>query len=92
MQIDLRMETLVDEVATARVALSCHFALDPLCDKSGSCRFPQKRLPRKLSRSDTFVAAHLVSAQTFLVDETPWHTPFTALVGRKSHSDYRSVS
>ena len=29
-QVGLRMETLVDEVATARVALSCHFALDPL--------------------------------------------------------------
>ena len=56
-QIGMRMETLVDEVATARVALSCHFALDPLCDKSGSCRFPQKRLQRKLSLSDTFVAA-----------------------------------
>ena len=36
-QIGLRMETLADEVSTARVALSCHFALDLLCDKSDSC-------------------------------------------------------
>ena len=37
MQVGLRMEALVDEVATARIALSCHFALDSLCDKSDSC-------------------------------------------------------
>ena len=36
-QIGLRMATLVDVVSTARVALSCHFALDLLCDKSDSC-------------------------------------------------------
>ena len=63
-QIGMRMETFVDEVATARVALSCHFALDLLCDKSDSCWFHQKRLLRKLSLSDTFVPA-----QTFSVDE-----------------------
>ena len=68
-QVGFRMDTLVDEVATARAALSCHFALDSSCDKSGSCWFPQKRLPWKLSRSDTFVAAHVVPAQTFSVDD-----------------------
>ena len=68
-QVGLRMETPVDEVATARVALSCHFALDSLCDKSDSCWFSQKRLLRKLSLSDTFVAAQFVPAQTFSVDE-----------------------
>ena len=36
-QVGLRMETPVDEVSTARVALSCHFALDSSCDKSDSC-------------------------------------------------------
>ena len=36
-QVGLRMETQADDVATARVALSCHFALDSLCDKSDSC-------------------------------------------------------
>ena len=36
-QVGLRMATLADKVATARVALSCHFALHPLCDKSDSC-------------------------------------------------------
>ena len=25
----------MDEVSTARIALSCHFALDNLCDKEG---------------------------------------------------------
>ena len=32
-QIGQCMEALVDEVSTARVALSCHFALDILCEK-----------------------------------------------------------
>ena len=36
-QIGLRMATLVDVVSTARVALSCHFAFDLLCDQNDSC-------------------------------------------------------
>ena len=35
MQIGQCMASLVDEVSTARIALSCHFALDILCDKEG---------------------------------------------------------
>ena len=38
-QVGLRMATLVDVVATARVALSCHFALDLLVDKSAVVDF-----------------------------------------------------
>ena len=37
MKIGMHMETLVREVSTARVALSCHFALDSPCDRSESC-------------------------------------------------------
>ena len=33
-QIGQCMEAFVDEVSTARMALSCHFALDILCDKA----------------------------------------------------------
>ena len=35
MRIGQYMKPLVDEVSTARIALSCHFALDTLCDKEG---------------------------------------------------------
>ena len=42
MQIGVHMETPVGKVSTARVALSCHFALDLPCDNSDSCSFPEK--------------------------------------------------
>ena len=32
-QIGQCMEEMVDEVSTAKVALTCHFALDVLCEK-----------------------------------------------------------
>ena len=35
MRIGQYMKPLVDEVSTVRIALSCHFALDTLCDKEG---------------------------------------------------------
>ena len=91
-QVGLRMETLVDEVATARAALSCHFALDPLCDKSGSCRFPQKRLPRKALPLWHICGCTICACADLFGWRTLWHTPCTALVGGKSHSDYLSVS
>ena len=31
----------MDEVSTARIALSCHFALDLLCENSDSCSIPE---------------------------------------------------
>ena len=33
-EIGILMEPLADEVVLAMIALSCHFALDILCDKS----------------------------------------------------------
>ena len=48
-QIGQGMETMVDEISTARVALSCHFALDILCDKVQceiwDCSLFQTQLP-----------------------------------------------
>ena len=41
-QIGGTFELFVDEVDMARIALSCHFALDLICDKAGSYDPSQK--------------------------------------------------
>ena len=92
-QNGLYMETLVDEIPTARVALSCHFALDSFFDKSNRCSFLQKRLPWKLSLSLWHICGCTICAFADRFGwRTLWHTSSTTLVARKSQSNHRSVS